>query len=90
MTDNTQELDEILTGFAYGEYSPHWTDERRTYTKLEAKQAITSLIKELVTEAKPEVPEEYERDDALSIGFERGTEYYYDAISNLLKALEEL
>ena len=39
-TDNTQELDEILTGFAYGEYSPHWVDERKTYTKLEAKQAI--------------------------------------------------
>ena len=55
----------------------------------EAKQAITSLIKELVAEAKPGVPEEYERDDALYIGFERGTEHYYDAISNLLKALEE-
>ena len=40
MTDNTQELDEILTVFAYGEYSPHWTDERKTYTKLEAKQSI--------------------------------------------------
>ena len=40
MTDNTQELDEILTGFAYGEYSKHWVDERKTYTKLEAKQAL--------------------------------------------------
>ena len=40
MTDNTQELDEILARFADGEYSKHWVDERKTYTKLEAKQAI--------------------------------------------------
>ena len=39
MTD-TQELDEILTRFADGEYSKHWVDERKTYTKLEAKQAL--------------------------------------------------
>ena len=39
-TDNTQELDEILDAFASGEVSPHWKDKRKTYTKLEAKQAI--------------------------------------------------
>ena len=52
MTDNTQELDEILTGFAYGEYSPHWTDERRTYTKLEAKQALLDQHKKRELEAR--------------------------------------
>ena len=52
MTDNTQELDEILTGFAYGEYSPHWTDERRTYTKLEAKQALLDWHKKCELEAR--------------------------------------
>ena len=37
---NTQELDEILDAFASGEVSPHWKDKRKTYTKLEANQAI--------------------------------------------------
>lgn len=74
------EKHEALTEFTEIDMANHYT---------EAKQALTSLIKELVAEAKPEVPEEYERDDALSIGFTRGTEYYYDAISNLLKTLEK-
>jgi len=53
MTNYNERLDELLTRFADGEYSKHWVDERKTYTKLEAKQAIISLIKELVEEAKP-------------------------------------
>ena len=92
MIDNTQELDEILTEYATRYFQLLRTNAPRELEeakRIEAKQAITSLIKELVAEAKPEVPEEYERDDALYIGFERGREYYYDAISNLLKALEE-
>ena len=40
MTNFNERLDEILTRFADGEYSEHWVDERKTYTKLEAKQAI--------------------------------------------------
>ena len=87
MTNYNKRLDEVLEDFGV-------SCARQSVVTLEdvneAKQAITSLIKELVAEAKPEVPEEYERDDALFIGFERGTEYYYDAISNLLKALEEV
>ena len=50
MTDNQQELDVILTGFAYGEYSPHWIDGRKTYTKLEAKQALLDWHKKQVEE----------------------------------------
>ena len=82
MTNYNEGLDEILRELDRGEYLGKGGVPG-------AKQAITSLIKELVAEAKPGVPEEYERDDALYIGFESGTEYYYDAISNLLKALEE-
>ena len=88
-----ERLDEILTklenavALNIGSQGMRGEAPKRSHWK--AKQAITSLIKELVAEAKPGVPEEYERDDALYIGFERGTEHYYDAISNLLKALEE-
>ena len=72
------ELDEILDAFASGEVSPHWKDNRKTYTKPEAKQAIISLIKELVAEAKPkEMNPFYEK--PIVDEFEQ----------NLLKALEE-
>ena len=86
MTNYNEKLDEIAIDLWVKYGIPGTMDEFVPYTK----QAITSLIKELVAEAKPEVPEEYKRDDALHIGFERGREYYYDAISNLLKELEEL
>ena len=93
MTNYNERLDEIIAQASAGIGGFGKLDNGKFYkgiSEIEAKQAITSLIKELVAEAKPEVPEEYERDDALSIGFTRGTEYYYDAISNLLKALEEV
>lgn len=50
MTNYNERLDEILDAFASGEVSPHWKDNRKTYTKPEAKQALTSLIKELVAD----------------------------------------
>ena len=92
MTNYNERLDEALFEAieSAATYTHNVTAEEADHIQERAKQAITSLIKELVAEAKPEVPEEYERDDALFIGFERGTEYYYDAISNLLKALEEV
>ena len=57
----------------------------------EAKQAITSLIKELVAEAKPEEYEDYYANDPI----ERGRKISYDEAvrefeQNLLKALEEV
>ena len=82
------ELDEILDAFASGEVSPHWKDNRKTYTKPEAKQAITSLIKELVEEAKPGTwvdPED--TDDLEWQGYVKGVS---DFEQNLLKALEEV
>lgn len=81
MTNYNERFDEILTRFADGEYSKHWVDERKTYTKLEAKQALTSLYKELVAEAKPEVNciEHYKEIEQHLDQFEQ----------NLLKQLEE-
>ena len=96
MTNYNERLDEVLDDVLIGMYCTNPDGDfvplydSKNVLRDEAKQALTSLIKELVAEAKPEVPEEYERDDALYIGFERGREYYYDAISNLLKELEEL
>ena len=83
----TVTLDDVLSWAAWGYIrKPDGTP----YFKKDAKAAIIKLFEQTVKSAKPEVPEEYKRDDALSIGFTRGTEYYYDAISNLLKALEEV
>ena len=57
------------------------------HVSVEAKQAITSLIKELVAEAKPE-PTKYEKynSDCLE-GFNIATDEFEQ---NLLKALEEV
>ena len=70
-----EDIREILELYDIGELST-----------LEAKQALTSLIKELVAEAKPKTmpsnlsPENYER-------CERMVNQYHQ---NLLKALEEV
>lgn len=53
----------------------------------EAKQAITSLIKELVAEAKPELPALFAGlNDIGVIMYKKGTDEFEQ---NLLKALEE-
>ena len=91
MTNYNERIDEIIAQASAGIGGFGKLDNGKFYkgiSEIDAKQAITSLIKELVEEAKPGVPEDYERDDALYIGFERGREYYYDAISNILKELE--
>ena len=61
MTDNTQELDGILFNLCDLSYASFTTQEEADsvanqldYDRAEAKQAIISLIKELVAEAKPE------------------------------------
>lgn len=49
-----ERLDEILTAFANGEYSHHWTDNRLVYTKDEAKAAIRTLVlEEIIGEDRP-------------------------------------
>lgn len=67
----------------------NWEGYNFAYERLEyeAKQALTSLIKELVAEAKPE-PTKYEKynSDCLE-GFNIATDQFEQ---NLLKALEEV
>ena len=89
MTDNTQELDEILQNVRDDAVA---TQKGWQGSPYEAKQAITSLIKELVAEAKP-YNEQGEIDidnPAYNDGYYSGA---YSAIEkfeqNLLKALEE-
>jgi len=75
MTNYNERLDKIL--------SDHGAEQGEFHYSL--KQAITSLIKELVTEAKPE-PTKYEKynSDCLE-GFNIATDEFEQ---NLLKALE--
>ena len=77
MTNYNESLDKILLS--------HGAEQGELYYSL--KQAITSLIKELVAEAQPEKPQ----------GTIRSSDYwegYYEAKGvfeqNLLKALEEV
>ncbi len=60
-------------------------------SEYDAKQALTSLIKELVAEAKPEEYEDYYASNPVEKGRKMG---YNEAVrefeQNLLKALEEV
>ena len=100
MTDNTQELDDILFDLCDLSYASFTTQEEADrvadqldYDRAVAKQAIASLIKELVEEAKP-YNEQGEIDidnPAYNDGYYSGA---YSAIEkfeqNLLKELEEV
>ena len=84
MTNYNERLDEILTELDQGGY----LGEGGVYT---ARTAITSLIKELVAEAKPKDYVDYYANDPI----ERGRKISYDEAvrefeQNLLKALEEV
>lgn len=86
MTNYDERLDEILAD--HREWMRGIRTDRLVGTSSEAtKQAITSLIKELVEEAKPE-PTKYEKynSDCLE-GFNIATDEFEQ---NLLKALEEV
>ena len=98
MTDNTQELDDILFDLCDLSYASFTTQEEADrvadqldYDRAEAKQAITSLIKELVAEAKPEKKstEDYGswEEGHRNAGWNNCLEHYEQ---NLLKALEEV
>lgn len=88
MTNYNERLDEILADWEYEVTGTpkHWdktTDRLAIDTK--AKQAITSLIKELVAEAKPKY-QAFTR-DMVSRGEVKQTIDQFE--QNLLKALEE-
>lgn len=87
MTNYNERLDEILYRFAVDTHeSKPGQDETPNFDK--AKQAITSLIKELVAEAKPELPALFaELDDISVIMYKKAIDEFEQ---NLLKELEEV
>ena len=97
MTNYNERLDDILQlvfNYGYNEAEAEFDPIDRGYDKFEkstapdiAKQAITSLIKELVAEAKPGTWVDPENTDDLEWqGYVLGV---IDYEQNLLKALEE-
>ena len=83
MTNYKERLDEILLQYAKRiENIPRG----KTYGWSDEKQSITSLIKELVAEAKPEV-KAHPLGPVTLADCQRGLNHYE---YNLLKALEEL
>ena len=102
MTNYNERLDEVLFNLTDLSYASFTTQEEADrvadqldYDRAEAKQAITSLIKELVAEAKPG---KYSSGESIlnvdGIGEVEGYEGYNQAIDqfeqNLLKELEEV
>ena len=83
MTNYNERLDDVLKTFAVKTHDAK-PDQDETPNFTEAKQAITSLIKELVAEAKPP----HVHGTTVSSGqFNRGVSEFEQ---NLLKALEEV
>ena len=78
MTNYNERLDEIVD--TLNQFAP---DQLVEEMRAQAKQAITSLIKELVAEAKPIETD----DDEYADGWNDAIDQYH---TNLLKALEEL
>lgn len=91
--DNTQELDEILGrlmqySYDYGSGNIPTSENPPLLIARQAKQAITSLIKELVEEAKPSYkPISKYAASIYNQGFNQAVEEYEQ---NVLKALEEV
>ena len=82
MTNYNERLDEIVD--TLNQFAP---DQLVEEMRAQAKQALTSLIKELVTEAKPEIKVFDDGiNDATYFQEKKVNEYH----TNLLKALEEL
>ena len=97
MTNYNERLDEVLDFIENYGVSASTEGFDKTASRAEAKQALTSLIKELVAEAKPEMP--YEKlkscpvcgepqyNHSGDVHFDYGVNQYEE---NLLKALEEV
>lgn len=91
MTNYNERLDEILDNVLIGMYCTNPDgdfvplDDSKNVLRAEAKQAIASLIKELVAEVKPEA---YEFDDG---EYAYGRNHAIDEFEqNLLSGLEEV
>ena len=87
MTNYNEELDEILLKYSSENFDADYEadDAKRELAFTKAKQAITSLIKELVAEAMPEPSTNLTSYEAQM--FITSTEEYRQ---NLLKAMEEV
>ena len=90
MTNYNKRLDELLSYKVLGIRVAYETQDREE-ALADLHQAITSLTKKLVAEAKPEINEDYYANDPI----ERGRKISYDEAvrefeQNLLKALEEV
>lgn len=89
MTNYNERLDEVLQNLSWKQHELGTKGliplSRHEY---EAKQSITSLIKDLVAGAKPELPALFtELDDISVIMYKKGADEFE---RNLLKALEQL
>ena len=94
MSNYNERLDEIFHDLYLAGWNDKLLDDSPTAVpsenqeKRKAKQAITSLIKELVAEAKPELPALFAGLGDISVTmYKKGTDEFEQ---NLLKALEEV
>ncbi len=94
MTNYNERLDKMLRSLAHQAYitahAPGYTKlDGRTYETAvdEAKQAIASLTKEMVAEAKPEIKAPHPLEHVTLADCQRGLNHYE---ANLLKALDEV
>ena len=94
MTNYNERLDEIIAQASAGIGGFGKLDNGKFYkviSVIEAKQAITSLIKELVEGAKPEQQKIENMGDTFKVDWARGYNVATDRFEqNLLKALEEV
>ena len=98
MTNYNERLDEVLDNVLIGMYCTNPDgdfvplDDRNNVLRAEAKQALTSLIKELVAEAKPS--KKHVGDEVAENRSYTGERLFNATIDefeqNLLKALEEV
>ena len=91
MTNYNERLDEVLSGLSGKSFDAAFNNPDDYMVVLlrsgaDAKQALTSLIKELVARAKPEV-KAHPLGPVTIADCQRGLDHYE---ANLLKALEEV
>ena len=97
MTNFNEKFDEILAELLWCDKSKahlvqHYTHRRTNHRAgANAKADITSLIKELVAEAKPKQQSTENMGDTFKVNWARGHNIAIDQFEqNLLKALEEV
>lgn len=91
MTNYNERLDELITSCDFEPEAPHsrickWCGEAKGTSIHTTRQALTSLMKELVAEAKPEI-KAHPLGPVTLADCQRGLDHYE---ANLLKALEEV